>query len=75
VRVVVRDDSSPVQKAEYSVDGGRWLEVYPTDGISDSLEETYDIDLEAISGQGPHVLVVRARDRLGNVATARVLLP
>lgn len=72
VRAVVRDEHSVVRKAEYSVDGGKWHEVYPSVGINDGLEETYDIEIRDLSGAGPHTLVVRGTDFFGNVATARV---
>ena len=72
VRAVVKDDSSIVRKAEYSTDGGRWQEVHPTDGINDAPEETYEIPMANLPGAGPHVVVVRATDLLGNVASARV---
>jgi hypothetical protein len=74
LRAVVKDDSSIVRKAEYSVDGARWEEVHPTDGINDSLEESYEIVPPQLS-PGPHIVVVRASDLLGNVATARVEIP
>jgi hypothetical protein len=72
VRAVVRDDSSLIRKAEYSVDGGRWHEVHPIDGINDAMEETYEIQLPELAGPPPHLVVVRATDLLGNVASARV---
>ncbi len=75
VRALVKDDSSIIRKAEYSVDGGRWREVHPTDGINDALEESYEISLADLAGPSPHVVVVRATDLLGNVATARVEVP
>jgi hypothetical protein len=75
VKVVVRDDSSLVRRAEYSVDGGRWMEVHPTDGINDALEETYEITPGDLGAAGPHVLVARAMDLLGNIGTARVEIP
>jgi hypothetical protein len=75
VRVQVRDDASIIRKAEYSVDGGRWQEVHPLDGINDSPEETYEVVPGELTGPGPHVLVVRATDLLGNAATARNELP
>jgi len=75
VRVVARDDSSIIRKAEYSVDGGRWLEVHPVDGINDSVEETYEIPVADLGSPGPHLVVVRAMDILGNVATARIEVP
>jgi hypothetical protein len=74
IRATARDDSSIIRKAEYSVDGGRWEEIHPSDGISDSLEESYDFPVRDL-GPGPHVVVVRASDLLGNVATARVDVP
>jgi len=75
VRAVARDDSSLIRKAEYSVDGGPWQDVYPTDGINDEREETYEVALPDLAPPGPHVVVVRATDLLGNVATARVDVP
>ena len=75
VHVVVRDDSSQVRRAEFSVDGGRWQEVHPRDGINDDLEETYDITLRDLAGPSPHMVVVRASDLLGNLATGRVEVP
>lgn len=73
VRVVVKDDSSLIRKAEWAIDGGRWQEVHPVDGINDAPEETYEITLGELA-PGPHVVVVRATDSLGNLATARVEL-
>jgi WD40 repeat protein len=75
VRVVVKDDSSLVRRAEYSVDGGRWQDVHPADGINDATEETYEIQPPDMQGAGPHIVTVRASDLLGNVATGRVELP
>jgi hypothetical protein len=75
VRAVARDDSSLIRKAEYSVDGGPWEDIHPADGINDELEESYDIPLPDLVPPGPHVVVVRAMDLLGNVATARVEVP
>jgi sugar lactone lactonase YvrE len=75
IRAVVKDDSSIVRKAEYSIDGGRWREVHPVDGLSDAREESYDIPVGELTPPGPHVVVVRGTDLLGNVASARVEIP
>jgi len=75
IRVTVRDDASPVRKLEMSIDAGRWEEVRPVDGIADSLEESYEIPLPPARGAGPRIVVLRAADSLGNVATARVDVP
>jgi hypothetical protein len=71
VRAVATDQDSLIRKAEYSVDGGRWREVHPKDGINDAREETYEFTPEGL-GSGPHMVVVRATDLLGNLGTARV---
>jgi len=75
IRATVRDADSLVAGAEFSLNGGPWQEVYPSDSISDSREETYDIEPGKLSPPGPHLVVVRARDQLGNIATAQVEIP
>ena len=75
VRAIARDDSSLIRRAESSVDGGRWEEIRPLDGINDSREETYEMKPEGLAKPGPHILVIRAFDLLGNAATARVEIP
>lgn len=75
IRATVRDDASPVRKLEISTDAGRWVPVDPVDGIADSLEERYEITIPPTSEPGPHIVVLRATDLLGNVATARVDVP
>lgn len=75
VRAVAHDDNSLLRRAEYSVDGGRWEEVHPVDGINDSQDEAYEFTPGPFTGTGSHVIVVRATDLLGNVSTARVEVP
>jgi sugar lactone lactonase YvrE len=67
------DESSAIKKVEYSVDSGKWHVVYPTDGIADSKQESFDYSLTGFS-DGVHTLVVKVTDLLNNVATARVEL-
>ena len=63
------------RRAEFSIDGGRWQEIHPRDGINDALEESYDIPLSELTGPSPHIVVVRASDLLGNLSTERVEVP
>jgi outer membrane protein assembly factor BamB len=65
----VRDEHSPVLKAEYSLDGDQWQVIHPRDGIADSRFEEFELVLE--DGLGARGLVLRATDALNNVATAR----
>ena len=46
VKFVVRDDQSPVQRVEYSLDASRWRVVYPKDGIPDSRREEFEVALD-----------------------------
>lgn len=67
IRVVARDAQSPIDRVEYSVRGGEWRLVYPTDGLADSLEEQYDIP---IASDVPIAdVMIRAMDRLQNVTS------
>lgn len=64
----VRDDQSAVRKVEYSLDGTRWVPVYPKDGIADSKFEEFELTLEGDAGA--RGVVIRASDALNNVGTA-----
>ncbi len=74
LRATARDDS-PIRKLELSIDAGRWEEVRPKDGISDSREEQYEIVLPPQPAPGPRIVILRATDILGNVSTVRVDVP
>jgi WD40 repeat protein len=66
-----RDASSPIERAQYSVDGGEWQLAAPSTGISDSPVGHYDFNLTSLS-PGEHTLAVRAYDRFENVGTAKI---
>jgi hypothetical protein len=69
----VKDDHSPIQRAEFSEDGQRWRGVFPVDGIADSREEHYEL---AVDGElGERGLTLRASDSMNNVETAHVDAP
>jgi sugar lactone lactonase YvrE len=69
----VRDADSAVQKVEYSLDGDRWVTIYPRDGIADSRIEQFELPIDAaISSRG---VIVRATDALNNVTSTDVAVP
>jgi hypothetical protein len=65
--VRVRDTQSPVLKLEYSTAGGNWQVAYPVDGLSDSLDERYEITLAGDVTLA--TVVLRATDLLQNVSS------
>jgi hypothetical protein len=68
IAFAVRDEQSPVQRVEYSLDASRWRLVYPKDGIPDSRREDFEVLLdESESGRS---VIIRATDAMNNVATA-----
>jgi hypothetical protein len=64
----VRDDLSPIQKVEYSLDAQRWRTSYPRDGIFDARVEEFELVLD---GESAGAVIIRAYDGKNNSATAR----
>jgi hypothetical protein len=73
IRWKVRDASSFIQSAEYSVDGGAWLVALPTTRISDSAEHDYLLALEGIAA-GEHTIAVRVSDDYDNQSVANIVV-
>ena len=69
----VEDSTGRVKRADVSVDGGTWREVFPDDGIADSQHERFTLDL-AVEGVGEHTISVRAFDNSSNVGTVSVVI-
>jgi hypothetical protein len=69
VVVDVRDTTSPIDRAEVSIDAGNWKAVYPADGAADSRRERYDLWFDGdVTGR----LMLRVTDTMNNAATLRV---
>ena len=64
----VRDEQSPVQRVEYSLDASRWRMVYPKDGIPDSRREEFEVAVD--DTEAGRSVIIRATDAMNNVATA-----
>jgi hypothetical protein len=71
--VTLSDPLTRVVKAEYALDGGAWIPVFPDDGLFDTGHENITIDLPELKA-GVHVLMVRATDSAGNIGSNDVLL-
>lgn len=76
VRFAARDAGGAVAAAEYSLDGGDWLPLVPTDGVADSAEESYEIEFAVPDGRdAPRGLAVRVADEAGNLGGAAWFFP
>jgi sugar lactone lactonase YvrE len=60
-----------VTRAQYSVDAGDWLIVFPASGLSDGPKESYQVELRGLT-PGPHTIAVQIFDRFDNTTTAQV---
>ena len=65
--------TSSIERAQYSVDGGEWILVVPTRGISDYKTESYSFTVRGLK-PGEHTIAVRAYDRFDNVGSAKTTI-
>ncbi len=62
IKFTARDALSWIDKAEYSVDGGEWLQMTPVNVVTDSQVLTYSLDVDA-----GHMIAIRVFDEDDNV--------
>jgi outer membrane protein assembly factor BamB len=58
--------------ASFAVNGKKWINVFPEDGLFDSKAETFHFQTEPLQS-GMYVLVLRVRDAAGNTGSADVV--
>jgi len=73
VRFAATESSSFISRAEFSINGGTWKSVYTDDGIPDSRQESFTVEIE-IPGSGEFAVALRVFDAAGNPGTARALV-
>lgn len=79
-RLEVRDATSPIAHAEYSIDAGPWQYLEPVGKVSDSLTERYDFVVAVPVAAAPvadareHVVAVRVYDRYENMAAVKAVV-
>lgn len=69
----VEDVTGRIKRADVSVDGGTWREVFPDDGIADGRRERFTVELP-IDGPGEHTISLRAYDNSNNVGTISIIV-
>lgn len=73
VQFTATHPTSSIERAQYSLDGGEWVQVAPTKGISDYKTESYSFTLRGLR-PGEHTIAVRAYDRFDNVGSAKTTI-
>lgn len=73
-----QDATSPIARAQYSLDSGPWQYVEPVGVLSDARSEHYALTIPLPDRADPvaeHILAVRVDDRYDNTAVAKTVLP
>lgn len=79
-KLEARDATSPIARAEYSVDAGPWQYLEPVGKVSDSQVERYDFVANVPAATTPvadakeHVIAVRVYDRYDNMAAVKAVV-
>ena len=73
IEVEAKDNTSPLRLCEFSVDAGSWQPVEAVDGVTDSPQERFHLQIEKLK-PGEHLVVVRVYDSANNAGLARIIL-
>ncbi len=65
------DSISPLSSAEYSIDAGEWIPLFPVDGIFDSPSEKVEFETEELE-KGEHTVALKAVDYFGNIGAGKI---
>ena len=71
--IALKDELTRLVKADYALDGGHWMPIFPDDGLFDSSQEKITLSLPDLK-PGVHLLMVRATDSAGNLGTGDALI-
>ena len=72
IEATAADSMVRLTAATFSVNGKKWINVFPTDGLFDSKTESFRFKTEALK-PGTYVVVLRVRDAAGNIGSGDVV--
>ena len=72
IEATATDPMVRLTMATFSVNGKKWINVFPTDGLFDSKTENFRFKTEALK-PGTYVVVLRVRDAAGNIGSGDVV--
>lgn len=68
VEATATDPLVRLTAASFAINGKKWVNVFPSDGLFDGRAETFQFKTEALK-PGTHVLVLKVKDAAGNVGS------
>ena len=71
--IMLKDELTHLVKADYALDGGHWVPIFPDDGLFDTQTEKITLSLPDLK-PGVHLLMVRATDSAGNLGSGDALV-
>jgi hypothetical protein len=74
VEATATDPLVRLTAASFAVNGGKWVNVFPTDGLFDGKAKTFRFKTPALK-PGTHVVVLRVRDAAGNTGSGDIVFP
>ena len=72
-RFEAADAASALQRAEYSINAGAWVPLHADDGIVDSRDESFTVNLSGLD-PGEHLVTLRVLDRAGNAGLGKAVI-
>ena len=73
VEATATDPYVRLTEASFAIDGKRWTNVFPTDGLFDSKTESFRFKTDALRA-GTHVLVLRVRNAAGTFGSGDAVI-
>jgi hypothetical protein len=74
VELEAHDATSPLRRAEYSLDATAWVPLEAADGVIDGKDEKFVIKLDNLAA-GEHLIVIRVYDSSNNAGLTKVVIP
>jgi hypothetical protein len=71
--IALKDTLTRLVKADYALDGGPWIPVFPDDELFDSSDENITLRIPDLK-RGTHLIMIRTTDAAGNVGTGDALI-
>jgi WD40 repeat protein len=74
VAATAADPMVRLTAASYAVNGGKWVNVFPTDGLFDGKTKTFRFQTPPLR-PGTQIIVLRVRDAAGNIGSGDLVFP